>query len=73
MQGNGEVTGNSRTKRLLVCMPVYTDPPPSRGWFLPVLLGWTSLLAILAVAVWLGFASFDAFMAQQVSGAAVMQ
>ena len=54
-------------------MPVYTDPPPSRGWFLPVLLGWISLLAILALAVWVGFASGDAFMAQQVSDAGAMQ
>ena len=54
-------------------MPVYTDPPPSRGWFVPVLLGWISLLAILAFTAWLGFASVDAFMAQQVSGAGAIQ
>jgi hypothetical protein len=48
--------------------PIYPDPPPSRGWRAPVLLGWIWLLAMVAMAAWLAFASVDAFVAQDEHG-----
>jgi hypothetical protein len=53
--------------------PIYTDPPPSRGWFTPVLLGWVALLAMVAVATWLGFESVDRLVAQHPSGAEALR
>jgi hypothetical protein len=37
----------------------YKDRPRGKGWLMPLLLGWVSLLSMAIVAAWLAFESVD--------------